>query len=228
MSYTIAQLPAHDRPRERLQLLGPDALATSELLAIVLGSGKRGKSVIALAHEVLAKHPNPAEATVAELTEIDGLGPAKAVQLHAALALAARLTPANETRPAITTPQEAYALVRDRLAGASQEHFLVLLLDAKCRLITIETVAIGTLTEALIHPREVLRPAVRHKAAALILVHNHPSGDPTPSAEDEEVTEALAKAANLLQIAFHDHLIVGETTFVSLRSEKTGDGSWSF
>jgi DNA repair protein RadC len=217
MSYSIAQMPAHDRPRERLQLLGPDALSTSELLAILWGSGTRGKSVLALAQEVLVKHPHPAEATLAELCEIDGLGPAKALQLHAALALSSRLSVSDNIRPTITRPEAAYALVRDRLAGAAQEHFLVLLLDAKCRLITIETVAIGTLTEALIHPREVLRPAVRHKAAGFLLVHNHPSGDPTPSPEDEEATRTLSQAAELLEIEFHDHLITGNNSFKSLR-----------
>ena len=218
MSYTIAQLPAGDRPRERLQSLGPDALSTAELLAIVLGSGTRGKSVLALAQEILAHFPNPSEATLAELCQIDGLGPAKALQLHAAFALSSRVGRGDDVRQKIATPEAAYAVVRNRLEGAAKEQFLALLLDAKCRLIIVETVAIGTLTEVLVHPREVFRPAIRHGAAGLILVHNHPSGDPTPSQEDEEVTRCLTQAAELLQIEFHDHLIIGNNSFKSLRS----------
>lgn len=218
MSYTIAQLPTDDRPRERLQLLGADALSTAELIAIVLGSGMRGKSVLALSQEILARYPNPGKATLAELCEINGLGPAKAVQLHAALALSSRINHSRDVRQKIVSPEAAYSLVRDRLEEATQEHFLVLLLDAKCRLITIETVAVGTLTEVLVHPREVFRPAIRHSAAGLILVHNHPSGDPTPSDEDKSVTLSLSQAAELLQIEFHDHLIIGNNSFKSLRS----------
>ncbi len=218
MSYTIGQLPAHDRPRERLQLLGAEALSTAELIAIVLGSGMRGKSVLALSQEILARYPNPSEATLSELCQIDGLGPAKAVQLHAALALSSRINHSRDVRQKIASPEAAYALVRNRLEGATQEHFVVLLLDAKCRLITLETVAVGTLTEVIVHPREVFRPAIRHGAAGLILVHNHPSGDPTPSEEDKEVTLFLSQAAELLQIKFHDHLIIGNNSFRSLRS----------
>jgi DNA repair protein RadC len=222
-AYSILQLPAEERPRERLQRHGPEVMSTAELLAIILGSGSKGQPVLQLAHAIVAQFgslKSLAEASVAELCQIKGLGSVKALQLRAALCLGVRLS--RQSLPAkyqVENPIHAYNLVKDELAYEQREIFMVLLLDVRGGVITQEVVTIGTLSETLIHPREVFYPAIRHKAASIILIHNHPSGDPSPSPEDYEVTKQLLKAGMLISIPIHDHLIVGGNSFVSMRQE---------
>ncbi len=220
-SYSIQQLPENERPRERLLRYGPETMSTVELVAIVLGSGTKTKPVMQLAQEIVMKFGSLrrlTEATVEELCQIKGLGLAKAIQIKAALSLglrASRQTASNKYR--IENPTHAYHLVKDELEVEKRELFVVILQDIKGFVITHQVVSIGTLSKTLVHPREVFYPAIRHKAASVILVHNHPSGDPDPSKEDYDVTQKLVEVGNLMGIPVHDHLIIGDQAFVSLR-----------
>ncbi|MEC7839579.1 MAG: DNA repair protein RadC [Chlamydiota bacterium] len=222
--YTVNQLPLQDRPRERFINLGPEAVSNAELLAIILGSGTKGKSVIQLSQEIIAKFGSLkelAEATIEEICEIKGMGKAKAIQIKSATTLALRLSQ-SDSKPKckIDNPLSAYHLLRDSLEVEKREVFVVILLDTKSYLITQQTVSIGTLSQSLVHPREVFYPAIRHKAASIIFGHNHPSGDPTPSKQDIEVTKTLVDVGSLMGIPVRDHLIIGNKKFISMRQNK--------
>lgn len=214
-------IPVQDRPRERLLRFGADALALSELLAIFLGTGTRDKSVLILAQELVLKFGGIhglLEASIEELQEIKGIGEAKAVQLKAVFAVADRaVKDAHPLKTMVATPEDAYAIARDLIAEEKQEMILVLLRDAKGKMFHHEIVALGTLSEVLFHPREIFYPAVKHKAFSLIICHNHPSGDPSPSEQDLELTRTLLHCSRVMSIALEDHLIVAKEGFVSLR-----------
>lgn len=215
----LHSLPFDERPRERLLQKGASALSIIELLAILLGTGAKDKSVLLLASELLHKFHDLdglLDASIEELRQVKGIGEAKAVLLKAAFGLAQRKAQASLKFP-IKSAQEAFELAQDELKDSKQEIALVLLRDVKGRLFHKERVAVGTLSEVLIHPREVFHPAVRHKASSLILVHNHPSGDPTPSASDLQLTKLLHHSSKVMGIALDDHLIVGFNSYVSLR-----------
>ena len=215
------ELPTTERPRERLRLQGADALSVIELLAIILSTGTQKMSVLDLAAKVFSHFGSLKrlmQSSVEELMEIKGIGPAKAVQLKAALSLAQKACLEDyQVTPSINSP-EAYELVRFELQPLKQEALLVILKDIKGRLISIEKVSIGTLSEVLVHPREVFFPAVRHKAHSIILAHNHPSGDPTPSPADVEMTRHLINSGRVMGIRLDDHLIVGASSYVSLKN----------
>lgn len=221
MTYSILQLPENERPRERMLRYGPESMSTQELIAILLGSGIKGMPVLQLAHELLTRFGSLqklTEATVEELCLVKGLGQAKAIQLKAAFSVglrASRQVIAPKVR--IEHPVHAYHLVKDELEMEKRELFVVILLDVRNCEICHQVVAIGTLSNTLVHPREVFYPAIRHKAASVILVHNHPSGDPSPSKEDYEVTKNLVEVGKLMGIPVNDHLIIGESSYVSLR-----------
>lgn len=221
MSYTIQQMPAEERPRERLLQLGPEALSTAELIAILLGTGMKGKPVLQLAQELLSQFGslrNLAEATIVELMEVKGLGHAKSIQLKAAFSIALRVS--NECqpkRPRVDHPRNVFQLLKDEIGHEKREHFAGLFIDTKGFLICKEIIAIGTLTEAKIHPREVFYPAIRHKAASLIVAHNHPSGDPTPSKQDTALTEKLIEGGRIIGIPLNDHVIIAGNSYISLR-----------
>lgn len=217
---SLHNIPQQDRPRERLVRHGTAALSLSELLAILLVTGTKGKSVLDLAHEIMAKFGTVSkllEASVSELCEVKGVGKAKAIQLKAAFGIALKISEMTPPVKKALTSQEAYHLVKDDLARQSQEILVVILKDVKGRLITHEKISIGTLSEVLVHPREVFYPAVRHKASSFILAHNHPSGDPTPSVADLELTRHLLKSSRIMGIGLEDHLIIGSDRFVSLK-----------
>jgi len=222
-AYSIKSLPAEERPRERLMRHGPESMSTAEILAAILGSGTKGKNVLDLAQEIVVRFgtlERLSEATVPELQQIHGLGQVKAIQLKAALSLGVRLK--RETVGAkyhIDHPVHAYHLVKDQLENEKREVFLVILLDSKGCVIRDEVISIGTLSSSLVHPREVFYPAIRHKAASIILVHNHPSGDPTPSPQDFEVTETLVEVGGVVGIPVHDHIVVGKGSYCSLRQK---------
>jgi len=210
-----------DRPRERLDALGPEALSDAELLALVLRTGRRCVPALAIASRTLASHGGlrgVAGASPFQLASESGIGPAKAASLLASFELARRIA-AHRLRPghALSSPAEVAAAFRPRLRDAAHERFVAVLLDGRHRVLRDVVVSQGTLTASLVHPREVFRPALREAAAALILVHNHPSGDPSPSREDAEVTRRLARAGRLLGIEILDHVIVAEQGFSSLR-----------
>jgi DNA repair protein RadC len=223
LKYTIKHLPFDERPRERLLRHGAEAIATAELIAIILANGTKGKTVLQLAQEILGRFESleaVSHASVEELCTIKGLGVVKAVQLKAALMLGLRAS--RTVKPPeypILTPLHAYNALKEDLENLKKEHFVVLLLNAKSHLIRMEVVSIGTLTNTLVHPREVFSPAVRHNAASIIIAHNHPSGDSTPSKQDIELTRQLVSAGKMMGIAVNDHLIVGKGNYISLREK---------
>jgi DNA repair protein RadC len=221
--YSIEQLPLEDRPRERLMRAGAESLSTAELVAIILGSGSKEKSVLELAHELIARFGGVrqlADATPSELMEIKGMGSVKALQLKAALNLGMRVSKqAAQSKYRIDHPLHAYNLLKDELQFEKRERFIVILQDVKGRVICHEMVSVGTLSQTLVHPREVFYPAIRHKAASVIVAHNHPSGDPTPSPQDLALTQTLVEAGRLISIPLQDHLIIGDNQYISLRQQ---------
>lgn len=216
----IRELPQGERPRERLRALGPQALSAAELLAVILGSGTGTASALGVAQRILADVEGSlrrlAARPVATLTAVAGVGPARAVAVHAALELGRRLAaePGTEGAP-IRAPHDVWMAYRARLQDLPVEEFHVAILDAQHRLERDVLVTRGLLNASLVHPREVFREAIAERAAAVVLVHNHPSGDPTPSADDRAVTEQLVAAGRLLDIPVHDHVIVGRGRYVS-------------
>jgi DNA repair protein RadC len=221
--YSIQQLPESDRPRERFLQHGPEAMSSAELIAILLGSGTQGMPVLKLAHEIVTRFgglKQLAEATIEELCQIRGVGLAKAVQLKACFNLGLRVSKQDVSQKyRIENPLHAYHLLKDELQKETREVFVTILLDTKGGVITHLVVSIGTLSNTLVHPREVFYPAIRHKAASIILAHNHPSGDPTPSQEDYEVTKDLIRAGHLMGIPVNDHIIIGGHGYTSLRQK---------
>ena len=219
---TVRDLPRSERPRERLTNLGAEALSEQELLACILGRGVAGESVLESARRLLKTFGTLrgiAAASVEQLAGVHGIGPAKAVQLKAAAELARRvaLDPQHH-RPTIDSVDAAAALLRPRLLDKQKEHFLALLLDNRHRLIRTSPIAVGSLSATLVHPRELFKDAIAASAAAILVAHNHPSGDPEPSAHDVEITARLVEAGRLLGIEVVDHLIIGTGGTVSLRA----------
>lgn len=217
---TIRELPRTDRPRERLIDLGASALSTAELLAIVLGSGGRGRSALRIGQDILASVQGSlrrlAGRPVGQLTTLAGVGRVRAVSVHAALELGRRMAAENrdEATP-IRSPRDVVTVFAPRLEDLPVEEFHVAVLDAQLRLERDVTVTRGILNSSLVHPREVFREAIAERAAAIILVHNHPSGDPAPSADDRNVTDQMVAAGRLLDIPVHDHVIIGRGRYTS-------------
>jgi DNA repair protein RadC len=222
----MGDLPAPERPRERLIHYGEGALSSTELLAIILRTGVAGESVLDMASRLISCFdglPGLARATFAELKAEKGMGRAKTAQLKAALELGRRMLLASpEDRFVVRSPADAAQLLTAEMAHLEQEHFRVLYLDTRNRLLGSETVYIGSLNASHIRVGEVFRDAVKRNCAAVIVAHNHPSGDPTPSPEDVEVTRQLVAAGDLLDIEVLDHLIIGQQRFVSLRERGLG------
>lgn len=219
---TIKDMPADLRPRERLLREGAQSLTDPELLAILLRTGTATSTALELAAVVLT-HFNGlrglVQASVEELSEIKGVGPAKAAQIKAALELGKRVaTNAPEQRVVIKTPEDAAGLVMEEMRHLDREHFRALLLNAKNQVIGQEVISIGTLNSSTVHPRELFKNAIKRSAAAIILIHNHPSGDPSPSREDIEVTRRLIEVGHLIGIEVLDHLIIGDNKFNSFRA----------
>ena len=217
---TIRELPRTERPRERLKALGAQSLSAAELLAIVIGSGSGRRSALRLGQEVLAAADGSlrrlALQPVAAMTALPGIGTARAVAVHAALELGRRLAAeSREDGAPLRSPRDVYAAYAPRLEDLPVEEFHVAVLDTQHRLERDITVTRGLLSASLVHPREVFREAIAERAAAIVLVHNHPSGDPTPSLDDRVVTEQLVAAGRLLDIPVHDHVIVGRGRYVS-------------
>ena len=212
---------AAERPRERLHAHGPESLADAELLALLLRTGARGRDPTGLAAVLLSQHGGLrglAGALPGELAATPGIGPAKSASIVAALELGRRLAMRRmHAGEAVLSPADVHRHFHPRLRDAPHERFVVVLLDGRHRWMREVVVSQGTLTASLVHPREVFRPALREASAALILVHNHPSGDPTPSREDVEITARLVRAGELLGVHVLDHVVVAEQGFVSLR-----------
>ncbi|HVE77894.1 MAG TPA: DNA repair protein RadC [Gemmatimonadaceae bacterium] len=217
---TIRELPPSERPRERLKALGASALSSAELLALLVGSGSGGRSALSVGHRILAAAGGSlrrlAAQPVAALTALAGVGMARAVAIHAALELGRRLAvEARDDGAPVRSPRDVFAVYAPRLEDLPVEEFHVAVLDSQHRLERDITVTRGILNSSLVHPREVFREAIAERAAAVILVHNHPSGDPTPSADDRAVTEQMVAAGRLLDIPVHDHVIIGRGRYAS-------------
>ena len=217
---TLRELPRSERPRERLVDLGANALSTAELLAIVLGSGGRGRSALRIGQDILGGVQGSlrqlAMRPVADLTSHSGVGRTRAVVIHAALELGRRMAAERrEESTPVRSPRDVVGIFAPRLEDLPVEEFHVAVLDAQHRLERDITVTRGILNSSLVHPREVFREAIAERAAAIILVHNHPSGDPAPSADDRNVTDQLVAAGRLLDIPVHDHVIIGRGRYTS-------------
>ena len=215
-TYLIREMPAGDRPRERLKERGAAALTDAELVAILLRTGMKGQSAVQLAQVLIQKFVSLdelARASVEAIAGTKGVGETKAIQLKAAFELARRLTgrPRDERR-SISSPEDAAAVLREDMRTLDREEFWVLLLNTKNGLIKKCPTSRGSLNASIVEPSEVFKDAIAASAASMILVHNHPSGDPTPSAEDVTVTKRLVKAGELLNISVLDHIILGHRT----------------
>jgi DNA repair protein RadC len=223
-SFTIHDLPLSERPRERLQRLGVGALSAQEILAVILGRGVSGESVMVTAQRLLSKFENLkgiAEASVEELSQVKGIGIAKAAQIKAAFELASRLDGYAQTgaKAVVKTPEDVMGLVGNRLWDKKKEYFLAILLDTRNQLIKLAEISVGSLDTSIVHPREVFKEAISASAAAVILAHNHPSGDAQPSPDDIKLTKRLAEAGELVGIDVLDHIIIGGKKFSSLKRE---------
>ncbi len=223
---TIKELPEGERPRERLEHYGPSALSSAELIAIILRVGTKDENVIRLAQRLLTGYgglAGLAQAPFVELTEIKGLGPAKATQLKAAFELGRRLlVAAPHERPVVKSPADAANLLMMEMAPLEQEHLRTVIMDSKNHVLKIHTVYVGSLNTAVVRVGELFREAIRLNAAALIVAHNHPSGDPTPSPEDVHVTRQIVEAGKLLNVDVLDHLVIGQQRWVSLKERGLG------
>jgi DNA repair protein RadC len=226
-TYLIREMPEGERPRERLKLRGAAALGDAELVAILLRTGMKGISAVQLSHQILREFGSLeglARAPLEGVAKIKGVGETKAIQLKAAFELARRLSESSRGKQRIvSSPEDAAAVMREDMRSLDREEFRVLLLNTKNALIKKCEVSRGSLNASIVEPREVFKDAIAASAASMILVHNHPSGDPTPSSEDIAVTKRLVKAGDLLNIAVLDHIILGHRTtkrdqdFVSLK-----------
>jgi DNA repair protein RadC len=223
---TIHDLPDGERPRERLELYGAEALSTAELLAILLRIGNRKENALELATRMLIQLGGLnglVRARFSEMSEIDGIGRAKAAQIKAGLEMGRRLlltTP--DERPQVGSPGDAANLLMVEMGYLEQEHLRVLLLDTKNRVLSSPTVYRGNVNTSVIRIAEVFREAVRQNCPAIIVAHNHPSGDPSPSPEDVNVTRQMVRAGELLDIQVLDHLIIGQGCYVSLKERGLG------
>jgi len=225
-TFTIHDLPNGERPRERLQYAGAKALSNAELLAIILRTGVGGENVLQMAQRLLITYrglAGLAQASFGELAQERGVGTAKAAQMHAALELGRRLLVASpDERPQVTSPADAANLLLPEMGLLEQEQLRTLLLDTKHHVLASPTIYKGNVNTSVIRVAELFREAIKLNCAALIVVHNHPSGDPTPSSEDVRVTEQIVEAGRLLDIEVLDHLVIGRQRYVSLKERGLG------
>jgi DNA repair protein RadC len=208
----IREMPKEDRPREKLAARGAGALNDAELIAILLGTGLQGANAVEVARQLIKEYGSLgtlSRCSVQELARIKGIGFAKATQLAAAFGLGHRLARENLARKKIDTPERVYELLGPEMRALHKESLRIILLDTRYSLIRVEDVSLGSVNESIAHPRDVFRPALIYSAYAVVVVHNHPSGDPAPSHADHGLTRRLREAAELLQIRLLDHIIIG-------------------
>ncbi|WP_325176723.1 RadC family protein [Paenibacillus alkalitolerans] len=219
----IREVPEQERPRERMAAFGAAGLSNTELLAILLRTGTRNESAVTLAARLLKECGGIrglVDASVDQLREMRGIGTAKALQIQAALELGRRVSRTTvQEAPVIRSPQDVSRLVMEDLRYLRQEHFVCLFLNTKNHVIGRETLSVGSLNSTIVHPRELFRAAIKRSAASVLCVHNHPSGDPTPSAEDIQLTNRLTEAGHIIGIDILDHVIIGDNRFVSLKEQ---------
>ena len=215
-------MPEDMRPREKLMLKGEKNLADAELLAIILGQGTRELSALELAQLLMFKYKSLRhlkDASLEELLEEKGIGPAKAVSVKAAIEMGRRMAQDSQLKPQIKSPDDVKDIVMEEMRYFDREHFRVIYLDRKGGMLEMQDISVGGLHSSIVHPREVFKVAVKKSAASLILVHNHPSGDPTPSQEDVEITRRLIEAGNIMGITVLDHIVIGDNSYCSLKSK---------
>ncbi|MEO0292684.1 MAG: DNA repair protein RadC [candidate division WOR-3 bacterium] len=229
-SFTLRDLPKEDRPRERLKLLGVDNLSIQELLALVIERGRKGSNVLTIAQNLLARFGNLSsikEASIEELKEIYGIGFATACKLKAAFKLGEKaLNKEDRYNSKITNPEVVFKLLKDDMGNKKKEYFKILSLNTRKRLISIDDISIGNLDSSIAHPREIFKAAIQNSAASIILVHNHPSGDPKPSNDDVRLTERMIEVGRIVGIEVDDHIIIGDNSYVSLRASLNTTGLW--
>jgi DNA repair protein RadC len=209
-SFTIHDLPRTERPRERFALYGPEALSTYELLAIILGNGIRGESVLLVAQKVLKAFSNLkglSQASLEELSRVKGIGLARAIQIKSIFELGKRVEQNQDEKIVISNPADVAKIVGPRLNHKQKEHFLLLSLDSRNTVKKIGKITVGILDSSLIHPREVFKEAIQSLASSIILVHNHPSGNPNPSEADIEITKIMVETGSIIGIKVLDHII---------------------
>jgi DNA repair protein RadC len=221
-------LPAQERPRERLRQYGSASLSNAELLAIVLRTGAASESVLNLSAKLLSRFgglPGLARASFGELCSERGLGEAKAAQLKAALELGRRLLSAQpQDRAVVKSPEDVTNLLQAEMAFLEQEEMRLVLLNTKNQVVAISKLYKGSINTSLVRVGELFRDAVRENCAAMVVVHNHPSGDPTPSPEDIKITEQMVKAGKLLDIEVLDHIVIGQQRYISMKEKGLGFG----
>lgn len=209
----MAQMPEDERPRERLTKHGAQALSTAELLALFLRSGPRGRSVMSVARQLLESCNHSlvelSRRSVKELSRIPGIGPAKACEILAAVEFASRMSRETVTRQPVEGPEEVYRLMAPTLQPLPREALYVILVNTRLRVTGIHEVSKGTVNETVAHPRDIFQPVILHEAFGFLLVHNHPSGDPSPSQADRALTNRIRDAAETMQVRFLDHIIIG-------------------
>jgi DNA repair protein RadC len=227
-AYRITDIAENDRPRERLEHLGAQALSEAELMAILLRVGIQGENAVQLGQRLLLEMGGLRglqSAPFESLVQLKGLGPAKAAQIKAAIELGKRLSQSMPDEKAqVTSPKQAADLVQYEMAGLEHEELWVILLDTRNRLVAVEHLYKGALNSSPVRVAEVFRPAVLRQACALIVCHNHPSGDPSPSPEDIALTRSLVAAGKLLDLPVLDHLVIGKGSFVSMNQRGLGFG----
>jgi len=217
----IKDIPVENRPRERLQKNGPAALSDAELLAVVFGNGTRGENVIDMSQRLIGEYglDKLSNLSLKELQKIKGIGPAKAAQMVALFEFNRRCALSVHEKTPVKTAYQAYEYAKQVIGDRGQECFLVMYLDTKNRVLKHEVTSIGTLNSTQTHARDVFRTAVKENTNAIIIAHNHPSGDPAPSREDREITKELHKAGELLEIQVLDHVIIGRDRYHSFKEE---------
>lgn len=223
---TIKDLPTEERPRERLHRYGAQVLSDVELLVVLIRTGTRAESALGIAQRILKGDGGKSglayvvDSSVEELSKIKGIGPAKAIQIKAAVELGRRISSYDRREQiTITSPLDVKDLLMEEMRFLEKEHFKTILLNIKNHVISVEDISIGSLNSSIVHPREVFKPAIRRSSASVLLVHNHPSGDPTPSKEDIEVTGRLVEAGKILGINVLDHIIIGNNHIISLKEK---------
>ncbi|MBD8037306.1 DNA repair protein RadC [Solibacillus sp. A46] len=223
MNLKIHDVLEVDRPRERLIRQGAKSLSNQELIAILLGTGTKKESVLTVANRVLInfeKLHNLKHATLEEIMDIKGIGEAKAVLLLAAIELGRRLATKDlEERFTIRSPEDAATFLMQDMTSLQQEHFVCLFLNVKNQVLHKQTIFVGSLNASIVHPREIFREAVKRSAASIICAHNHPSGVPTPSPEDVDVTSRLYEAGKIVGVDLLDHVIIGDHQFISMKEK---------
>ncbi|NLI91983.1 MAG: DNA repair protein RadC [Peptococcaceae bacterium] len=211
------------KPRERLHRFGAEVLSNKEVLAILLRIGSKGENVLELAERILEDAggiKGLSKLSVFELEQIHGIGPAKAAQVKAALELGKRSVCSDPlARPVINSPGDVADLVMEEMRSLDREHFRIMLLSTRNSVLAISPVSVGSLNSSIVHPRECFKEAIRRNANTIILLHNHPSGDPAPSKEDLDITRRLAEGGRILGIEVLDHVIIGDKRFVSLKEQ---------